>query len=242
MSIRNLQFLFDPASVAIIGASERPHSVGATVLANMLADGYKGDIYAVNPKYRALSGRPVYRDVASLPKTPDLAIVCTPPHTVPGLIAALGERGTHAAIVLTAGLGTLHDSHGVSLKQRMLDAARPSLLRILGPNCVGMMVPGIGLNASFAHIGAVARQAGFRLAVRRARDRRARLGREPRGIGFSHLVSLGEHAPTSISATCSTTCQRRCDPRDPALYRSDHATPASSCRPRARRPAEAGAS
>ena len=155
MSIRNLQFLFEPASVAVIGASARPHSVGATVLANMLAGGYKGDIYAVNPKYRELDGRPVYRNIAALPTAPDLAIVCTPPHTVPDLIAQLGARGTRAAIVLTAGLGALHDSHGISLKQRMLDAARPSLLRILGPNCVGLLVPGIGLNASFAHAGAL---------------------------------------------------------------------------------------
>ncbi|MDB5757290.1 MAG: family N-acetyltransferase [Burkholderia sp.] len=115
MSIRNLQYLFDPKSVAIIGASERPHSVGATVLANMLAGGYKGDIYAVNPKYRELASRPVYAGIAALPKAPDMAIVCTPPHTVPDLIAELGARGTRAAIVLTAGLSALHDSHGVSL-------------------------------------------------------------------------------------------------------------------------------
>jgi acetyltransferase len=193
MSIRNLQFLFDPASVAIIGASERPHSVGATVLANMLAGAYKGDIYAVNPKYPALSGRPVYPDIASLPKAPDLAIVCTPPHTVPGLIAALGERGTHAAIVLTAGLGALHDSHGVSLKQRMLDAARPSLLRILGPNCVGMLVPGIGLNASFAHTSALPGKLAF-VSQSGALVTGVLDWARSHAIGFSRFVSLGEGA------------------------------------------------
>ena len=193
MSIRNLQFLFDPASVAIIGASERPHSVGATVLANMLAAGYKGEIHAVNPKYRALSGRPVYPTVAALPTVPELAIICTPPHSVPALIAELGARGTRAVIVLTAGLGAIHDSHGVSLKQRMLDAARPFLLRILGPNCVGMLVPGIGLNASFAHTGALAGKLAF-VSQSGALVTGVLDWAKTRGIGFSRFVSLGESA------------------------------------------------
>ncbi|MET0962317.1 MAG: bifunctional acetate--CoA ligase family protein/GNAT family N-acetyltransferase [Noviherbaspirillum sp.] len=193
MSIRNLQFLFEPASVAIIGASERPHSVGATVLANMLAAGYAGEIHAVNPKHRTLSGRQVYPNVAALPKAPDLAIICTPPHTVPGLIAELGARGTRAAIVLTAGLGAIKDSHGVSLKQRMLDAARPYLLRILGPNCVGMLVPAIGLNASFAHTGALPGKLAF-VSQSGALVTGVLDWAKTRGIGFSRFVSLGESA------------------------------------------------
>ena len=193
MSIRNLQFLFEPASVAIIGASERPHSVGATVLANMLAAGYAGQIHAVNPKHRTLSGRQVYPNVAALPAAPDLAIICTPPHTVPGLIAELGARGTRAAIVLTAGLGAIKDSHGVSLKQRMLDAARPYLLRILGPNCVGMLVPGIGLNASFAHTGALPGKLAF-VSQSGALVTGVLDWAKTRGIGFSRFVSLGESA------------------------------------------------
>ena len=193
MSIRNLQFLFGPASVAIIGASERPHSVGATVLANMLAAGYKGEIYPVNPKYRSLSGRPVYADVDALPATPDLAIVCTPPHTVPGLIAQLGARGTRAAIVLTAGLGAIGNEDGASLKQQMLDAAKPYLLRILGPNCVGMLVPGIGLNASFAHTGALPGKLAF-VSQSGALVTGVLDWAKTRGIGFSRFVSLGESA------------------------------------------------
>ena len=92
MSIRNLQYLFDPASVAIIGASERPHSVGATVLA----------------------GRPVCASIAALPTVPGLGIICTPPHTVPDMVAELGAHDTRAAIVLTAGLGALRNGYGVS--------------------------------------------------------------------------------------------------------------------------------
>ncbi|MGZ3236705.1 MAG: CoA-binding protein, partial [Burkholderiaceae bacterium] len=148
MSVRNLPYLFSPHSVAVIGASEKPHSVGATVLSNLVEAGFKGDIYPVNLKHDTLLGHKVYRNVSALPTVPELAVICTPPETVVDLIAELGARGTKAAIVLTAGLGAIHDKHGRSLKQAMLDAAAPYLLRILGPNCVGMLVPRIGLNAS----------------------------------------------------------------------------------------------
>ena len=134
MSIRHLDSLFDPSSVALIGASVRPGSVGATVWRNLRDGGFAGPRWAVNPKYQELDGQPCYADVASLPATPELAVIATPPATVPGLIAALGERGTRAAIVLTAGLDATQ-------KQAMLDAARPHLLRILGPNSLGLLSP-----------------------------------------------------------------------------------------------------
>ena len=143
MSIRHLDSLFDPASLVVIGASHRPASVGATVWRNVLAGGFKGAIYAVNPKHKRLGGDPVFASVAALPTTPELAIICTPPATVPGLIDALGARGTRAAVVLTAGLDATQ-------RQAMLDAAKRHTLRVLGPNGLGLLVPRIGLNASFA--------------------------------------------------------------------------------------------
>jgi len=193
MTVRNLQHLFAPNSVAVIGASEKPHSVGATVLHNLLGGGFKGEIYPVNPKYDSLSGRKVYRSIAALPAAPDLAVICTPPDTVPGLIGELGARGTRAAIVLTAGLGAIKDRHGRSLKQAMLDAAAPYLLRILGPNCVGMLVPGIGLNASFAHEGAKPGQIAF-VSQSGALVTGVLDWAKTRGIGFSKFISLGDSA------------------------------------------------
>ena len=185
MSVRNLDSLFDPASVAVIGASNRPASVGATVWRNLL-DGFQGPLYPVNPKHSSLGGRKTYRDVAALPEAPDLAVICTPPATVPGLIAQLGQRGTRAAVVVTAGLDK-------ATRQAMLDAARPHTLRILGPNCIGMLVPHLGLNASFAHIGAQPGELAFvsqsGALVTAMLDWAA-----ARNIGFSHFVSLGEHA------------------------------------------------
>src|SRR5437764_1580337 len=104
MSVRNLDRLLEPASIAVIGASNRAASVGATVWRNLRGGGYVGRVHAVNPKHATLDGQRVYADVESLPEAPDLAVICTPPATVPGLIASLGARGAKAAIVMTAGL------------------------------------------------------------------------------------------------------------------------------------------
>lgn len=186
MSIRNLDSLFDPASVAVIGASDRPRSVGATVWRNLRAGRFAGPVRAVNRRLRELDGERVYARVAELPEAPELAVICTPPATVPGLIAELGERGTRAAVVMTAGLDR-------ELKQAMLDAARPHLLRILGPNCIGLLTPRLGLNASFAHVDALpgelalVSQSGALMTAMLDWSR-------ANGIGFSHFVSLGEGA------------------------------------------------
>ncbi|MDQ2694209.1 MAG: CoA-binding protein, partial [Pseudomonadota bacterium] len=186
MSIRNLNFLFKPRSVAVIGASNRRRSVGATVMRNLLDGGFDGPIMPVNPRYKAVAGVLTYPDIQALPEAPELAVIATPPAMIPQAIAALGERGARAAVVLTAGLDK-------TLVQAMLAAARPHLLRILGPNCVGLIVPGLGLNASFAHtralggdIAFVSQSGGLTTVVLDwARTN---------GIGFSHFISLGDGA------------------------------------------------
>lgn len=185
MSIRNLDSLFAPESVAVFGASDRPASVGGTVWRNLSAE-FKGKLYPVNPRLKHLGEHAVYASVAALPHAPHLAVICTPPSTVPGLIAELGERGTKAAVVVTAGL----DKHQ---KQAMLDAARRHTLRILGPNCIGMLVPHLGLNASFAHANAAPGQLAF-VSQSGALVTAMLDWANSRNIGFSHFVSLGEHA------------------------------------------------
>jgi len=186
MSIRNLDQLFDPASVAVFGASQRPASVGARVWANVRAGGFKGPIYAVNPKHREFDGQAVFARAADLPSVPELAVICTPPATVAGLIGELGALGTRAAVVLTAGLDP-------EQKKAMLAAARPHLLRILGPNCIGLLAPHIGLNASFAHADALAGELAF-VSQSGALVTAMLDWARARAIGFSHFVSLGEHA------------------------------------------------
>jgi acetyltransferase len=193
MSVRNLEYFFTPRSVAVIGASDKPHSVGATVLHNLIEGGFQGAIYPVNPRHDTLAGRRAYPGVAMLGEAPDLAVICTPPATVPGIIAELGAAGTRAAIVLTAGLGALHDASGRTLKQAALDAAKPYLLRLLGPNCVGLLVPGIGLNASFAHTGALPGRIAF-VSQSGALVTGVLDWARSRGIGFSKFISLGDSA------------------------------------------------
>lgn len=190
MTIRNLDYLFDPRSVAVIGASLRPASVGGTVWRNVSA-GFPGPKWAVNPKHAALGEHRCHRDVQALPAAPELAVICTPPATVPGLVAELGARGTKAAIVLTAGLDA-------SAKQAMLAAARPHLLRVLGPNCLGLLAPHAGLNASFSHVGA---QAGGLAFVSQSGALATSMldWAAGRGIGFSHVVSLGEGADVDFA-------------------------------------------
>ena len=186
MSIRHLDRLLEPRSVAVIGASDRVGSVGATVWRNLRAGTFQGPIHGVNPKRATLDGTVVYASPSDLPEVPDLAVLCTPPDTVPGLIDALGRLGTRAAIVMTAGLSAAQ-------KQAMRDAARPHLLRLLGPNCIGLLSPHIGLNASFAHTDAAPGDMAF-VSQSGALVTAVLDWAKSRRIGFSHLVSLGERA------------------------------------------------
>ena len=187
MSTRNLDKLLRPASVAVIGASDRPGSVGATVIRNVLAGGFGGQLWPVNLRHGTVAGRRAWAAVADLPAAPDLAVVCTPPQTLPGLMDELGNRGTRAAVVITA---VPPAPAGPELVRGMLGAARPHRLRILGPNCVGLLVPGIGLNASFAHVGA--RPGALAFISQSGALTTAMLDYAERsGVGFSHFISLG---------------------------------------------------
>lgn len=193
MSIRNLDSLFKPRSVAVIGASQTPNSVGGVIMHNLLKGDFAGPIMPVNPKYQAVAGVLTYPDIPSLPVAPDLAVICTPPKVIPEVVHQLGERGTRAAAVITAGLSDIKHHDGRTIQDAMLAAARPYTLRLLGPNCVGMMVPGIGLNATFAHteihagtIAFVSQSGGFCTATLD--------WAKARGIGFAHFVSLGNCA------------------------------------------------
>lgn len=186
MTIRNFDSLFRPRSVALIGASTRPGSVGLIVARNLASGGFAGPIWFVNPKHGAIEGRDCYPSVAALPSAPDLAVLVTPAATIPGLVGELAGKGTRAVVVISAGVRG-------DVKQAMLDAARPQLLRIQGPNCLGLMLPRIGLNASFSHLPPLAGDLAFVsqsgalitgiVDWARARD-----------IGFSHVVSLGDMA------------------------------------------------
>lgn len=186
MSVRHLESYLAPRSVAVVGASDRPGSVGATVWRNLRAGGFTGAIHAVNPSHATLDGATVLAEVADLPEGVDLALVCTPPATVPAVVAGLAARQARAAVVMTAGLDSAQ-------RQAMLDAARPATLRILGPNCLGLLAPHAGLNASFAHTEAL--PGGLAFVTQSGAIGTAVLDwARSRGLGLSCMVSLGEHA------------------------------------------------
>src|SRR5688572_6298200 len=147
MTIRNLDAAFMPRSVALIGASDKPGSVGLKLMRNLKEGGFDGPIWMVNPRHRTVGGETSYANIAALPEAPSLAVIATPARAVPATISELGQKGTRAAVVVTAGVD------GKSgLRQAMLNAAKPFTLRIIGPNCLRLFLPGIGLNASFGHL------------------------------------------------------------------------------------------
>ena len=146
MSTYHLEELFAPKSIALVGASPREHSLGRIVLTRMREAAFQGQIHLVNPKYREIDGVATAESIQALPTKPDLVVITAPAPAVPGIVAAAGAKGAAGAIIITAGLG-----HGPgSLAEVSQQAARKHGLRLVGPNCLGVMVPGAQLNASFA--------------------------------------------------------------------------------------------
>ncbi len=191
MTIRNLDRLFQPRTVALFGASVKKGSVGKTITDNLFRGGFAGSIWLVNPKYKNIGGQPCYKYARDLPEAPDLAVIATPPEVVPEIIAGLGEKGTKATVVITAGLRELN------LTQNMLHSSQPYCLRIVGPNCLGVMIPGIGLNASFAHMmplkGDLALLSQSGAIISAVLD-----WATGEGIGFSSIVSMGNMADVDL--------------------------------------------
>jgi len=189
MTVHYLERLFSPRSVAVIGASERPGALGRIAFENLRTGGYSGELIAVNPKYRSLAGLPCYRSMADIGHKVDLALVTTPASTVPGVIDDAGKAGTRSAVILSAGFGET-GSEGLALERNVLDAARRHGLRIIGPNCLGIMRPSAGLNATFARNmplpGSVALVSQSGAVAAALVD-----GAQSSGIGFSSVVSMG---------------------------------------------------
>jgi acetyltransferase len=208
MSIRNLDYLFQPKSIALIGASRKASSVGAVLARNLFRGSFDGPILPVNPKHRFIHGVWAYPDVASLPQVPDLAVISTPAATVPGIVKALGEAGTRAAIVISAGFGEAAGSRGRELQQATLDAAQPHTLRIVGPNCLGILIPGLGINASFAHTTPTAGNLAF-VTQSGAIVTSMLDWAKSRGVGFSHLISLGDMADVDFGDTLDYLANQR---------------------------------
>ncbi len=190
MSIRNLDKIFKPERVAVIGASDNPASVGYTVFRNLVGSGYSGVVYPVNPKRESVQGIHAYPSVESLPRAPDLAVICTPANTVAGLVGECGNAGIKGIIINSAGFKEAGDE-GRALEEKVkAEAAAFPGTRIVGPNCLGIIVPSLRLNASFAgsmpqagHVAFISQSGALCTSVLD--------WALERDIGFSFFVSIG---------------------------------------------------
>jgi acetyltransferase len=144
-----LDAIFAPKNVAVIGATEKPGSVGRTILSNLIASPFGGTVFPVNPKRPSVLGIKAYPTIAAVPDPVDLAVVVTPAATVPGIISECVDAGVKGAIVISAGFKEI-GAAGVELERKVLEQARRGRMRIIGPNCLGVMNPVMGLNATFA--------------------------------------------------------------------------------------------
>ena len=181
--------LFEPAAVAVIGATERAGAVGAVLTRNLLEARYQGTLFAVNPKHRSVHGVPCFGAIGKVPGRVDLAVIATPAATVPDIIEQCGKAGVRAAVVISAGFSETGPA-GAKLERALLENARRHHLRLVGPNCLGLMRPALGLNATFARGAALPGSLG--LVAQSGAVCTAMLDwARPNGIGFSSVVSLG---------------------------------------------------
>lgn len=180
-----------PDSVVLVGASGTPGSIGNVLLSNLMGAGFGGEIFLVNPTRSEVLDHKCYPDIESLPEVPDLAVIATPPETVPAILLSLAIHGTRAAVIITAGFGDVGDGAGQRWKEEILEIAHTHLIRIAGPNCIGIMVPGQEINASFCHISPLPGNLAF-VAQSGAILTSVVDWATSKNIGFSHIVSLGD--------------------------------------------------
>ena len=185
----SLRHVFAPGSVAVIGASRRPGTVGRAILDNIATGGYRGRIYAVNPHVAAIGDIPCSPAVADLPEPPDLAVIAVPAAAVLDTVEQCGRRGVRSVVVITSGLDAAACAD-------LLSACRRHGMRLVGPNCFGVAVPGIGLDATFAAshlrpgpVGLVSQSGGLGFAMV---DQLSRLG-----LGISSFASVGNKLDVS---------------------------------------------
>jgi len=190
MAIKKLNSIFRPKRIALLGVSNDPNSVGGITLKNLIGGGFRGVVYPINPKREAVMGVPCYPDIKSLPKTPDLAVIMTGAKQVPQLVQECGEEGVNGIIIMSAGFKESGEE-GQKLEQNVKEqVAQFPDMRVIGPNCLGIIIPGLHLNVSFAagmpkkgHVAFISQSGALCTSV-------LDWAYEAK-IGFSYFVSIG---------------------------------------------------
>ncbi len=184
-----LEAMFAPSSVAVIGATGRPGTVGRTVLENLLRGGSQRKVYAVNPKHPEVLGLKSYSSIGDVPRPVDLAVVTTPAATVPQLVGECVDAGVRSAIVISSGFRE-RGAEGAALEQQIHEHIRRGSMRLIGPNCLGIMNPAVGLNTTFVkdppktgNVAFLSQSGALQVAIL---DWSAR-----EQVGFSAIVSTG---------------------------------------------------
>lgn len=184
-----LDAIFAPKSVAVIGATAKADSVGRTILWNLISNPFGGTVYPVNPKYSSVLGIRAYPSVSAIPEQVDLAVIVTPSASVPALMQECADAGVRGAIIISAGFKET-GPEGVELERQVLEIARKANMRVIGPNCLGVMSPVSGLNATFAkgmarrgNVGFISQSGALLTAILDWSWRQ--------NVGFSAFVSVG---------------------------------------------------
>lgn len=188
-----LDKLFKPKSVAVIGASNRETAVGSVVMRNLISGDFKGDIFPVNPKGEIIHGIQSFKSINDLPYAPDLAILTIKPEFCPESIEMLAAKGNKFAIVIAAGLEGRNEGDELSWQERCLNTAKANGMRIIGPNCLGILSPHYNLNGSFSCSPALKGRIAF-LSQSGALCVSVLDWAKPQGIGFSKFISIGNTA------------------------------------------------
>lgn len=188
--MHGLDSIFNPTRIALVGVTENPRAVGGTVLRNLVGSGFRGVLYPVHPRLEAVLGVPCFPSLAALPRTPDVAVVCTAPQQVPGVVAECGAAGVRGVVVMSSGFGEVGEEGKALETELRVTLGRHPGMRLIGPNCLGVMVPRLALNLTFA--GAMARPGKVAFLSQSGALCTSVLDWAlEQGIGFSYFVSVG---------------------------------------------------
>ncbi|MBN2101838.1 MAG: bifunctional acetate--CoA ligase family protein/GNAT family N-acetyltransferase [Candidatus Aenigmarchaeota archaeon] len=197
MLSKKLEKMFNPAAIAVVGATSRRGHVGYSLIKNLIGSDFEGIVYPVNPKRKSILGVKTYPSVSKIPDIVDLAIIATPANTVPDIVRECGEAGVSGVVIISAGFSET-GKEGQKMMDQIIKYARKYSMRILGPNCMGFMKPSINLNATFANKLALPGKIAF-ISQSGALGTAILDWSVSQNVGFSHFVSIGGMADISFS-------------------------------------------